>query len=308
MSELYAAAADYLAMRRKLGFTLKGADVLLADFVDYLRQTAVEHITVDAALSWATRPQGAQPIWWHQRLGLVRGFAQYMKTMEELTEIPPQDLLPAVYSRITPYLYGTADIAALMRACRALNPALRAATYQSLIGLLAVSGLRISEALNIDRDDLDMPGFSLLVRHSKAGSSRRLPLHATTVAALAGYAQRRDLHFPVPVSEAFFVSIRGTRMCQSAVNPTFRELIRRADLEGRGPRCRPRIHDLRHSFAVTTILGWYRQGVDVDAHLPLLSAILGHVDPSSTYWYLQASPELFALTADRLGELMGGTR
>ncbi len=143
------------------------------------------------------------------------------------------------------------------------------------------------------------------VRHSKRDSSREVPLHETTIKALDRYGQLRDNHFPDPPSQSLLVSIRGTRLCQSAVHPTFRELIGRAGLEGRGQRCRPRIHDLRHSFAVNSLLGWYQKGADVDTQLPLLSQVLGHVDPASTYWYLQASPQLMAITAHRLEQALG---
>lgn len=153
--------------------------------------------------------------------------------------------------------------------------------------------------------DVDQDALLLAVRKAKPGSARTVPLHETTAGALRGYARLRDRHFPEPASPGFFVSARGTRLAYSDANKTFRELIRRAGLQGRGERRRPRAHDLRHSFAVATVLRWYREGADVDARLPLLSAMLGHADPASTYWYLQAAPELLALVAQRLQQATG---
>lgn len=300
MSEFHTAVRDYLAVRRRLGFTLRDAGWLLPDFADFMREKGSARITTQLALAWATQPAGASPVWWRQRLGVVRGFARYLKTIESSTEIPSRDLLPAVYNRITPYLYSPADVAALMGAARSLLPTLRGATYQTLIGLLAVSGLRIGEVIRLAPTDIDGVGSVLLVRHSKGDSAREVPLHTTALRALHAYADKRDSQFPQPRTQSFFVSIRGTRLSQSAVNATFRELVLRTGLEQRGPRCRPRIHDLRHSLAVTTLLDWYEQGADVDAKLPLLSTVLGHVNPASTYWYLQAVPQLLALACRRL--------
>ncbi len=187
MTELHAAVRDYLAVRRRLGYTLKDAGWLLPDFADYMRDKGCACVTTQLALAWATQPTGVSPIWWRQRLGMVKGFARYLKTIDPSTEIPPRDLLPAVYSRITPYLYSDADVAALMAAARSLSPALRAATYETLIGLLAVSGLRVGEAIRLGRDDIDDAGSVLLVRRSKGDSAREVPMHATALRALHTY-------------------------------------------------------------------------------------------------------------------------
>lgn len=301
MSPLHAGLRDYLAVRRALGFVLKDAGRLLADFADYAREQGCARVTTQVALAWATRPAGASPVWWRQRLGMVRDFARYLKSVDPATEVPARDLLPATYRRSTPFVYSDADVVALMTAAQVLSPPLRAATYQTLIGLLAVSGLRIGEAIRLTQADLNRADAVLLVRHAKGDSMREVPLHHTTLRALRTYGQRRDGCFPVARSPSLLVSIRGTRLSQSAVNETFRELTRRAGLDGRGPRP-PRIHDLRHSFAVNTQIGWYRQGVDVDAKLPLLSAVLGHAGPESSYWYLQAVPQLLALACQRLDD------
>jgi integrase len=306
MSELRDAIGDYLTVRRSLGFALRDAEWLLASFASYLEDQGARRVTADHAVAWATKPAGTHPHWWHQRLAVVREFARYLATIDPLTELPAHDLLPGCYSRRTPYLYADADIDAVMRAARSLSPALRAATYQTLVGLLAVSGLRIGEAIRLDQDDFDDTSALLAVRHAKHDASRQVPLHETTVAALQGYGRLRDRHFPDPASPALLVSIRGTRLCQSAVNRSFAQLARRAGLQARGEGCQPRIHDLRHSFAVRQLLQWHRQGADVDARLPLLSAVLGHVSPASTYWYLQAAPELLAIAGQRLEAVPGG--
>lgn len=304
MSELRAALGDYLIVRRRLGYQLDKAEELLSGFVGYLEQQGATHITTDLALAWATRPAGAHPAWWRHRLGAVRGFARYLRCADPRTEVPPTDLLPATQPRMTPYLYSEGDIARLMAVAHDLAPAFRGTTYETVIGLLVVSGLRIGEVLRLGRDDIDEDRLALVVRRSKPGSSREVPLHETTMETLRSYARLRDREFPVLVSESFFVSARGTPLAYTTVRTTFRELVSAAGLEGRGARCRPRIHDIRHSFAVASVVNWYREGADVDAKLPALSAALGHVDPASTYWYLEAAPELLAIVAKRLATVL----
>jgi len=307
MSRLDAAVEDYLALRHGLGFTLKGARPLLADFAEFLDRNGADSVTTDLAVAWATAPTGANPIWWRQRLGTVREFARYLATIDPRTQIPAEDLLPARYSRRTPYLYSEAEITALMAAARVLSPPLRAATYTTLIGLLTVTGLRLSEAIGLDCCDLRTDTSSLIVRHGKYGRSREIPLHHSSLHALLAYRRDVERAIPRPVSTSLLVSIRGTRLCPSAVHPTFRAIVSQAGLHARGTRCRPRLHDARHSFAVRALIGWYEDGADVDAKLPLLSAFLGHADPASTYWYLQAAPELFSRVAERLDHLLGAS-
>lgn len=299
MTELRAAATSYLALRRRLGYKLVDAGRLLPDFVDYLHLHGAGHVSTELALAWARQPMNASPVWWRQRLSMVRGFAQYLRTLDPDTEVPPRDLLPARQQRLAPYLYSDTDLAALMAAARSLNPPLRAVTYETFIGLLAVTGLRLGEALTLDRGDLDGGRRLLRVRHAKGGG-RLVPVHETTIRALGEYTDLVDRHFPEPVAPALLVSIRGTRLNRNSVHATFPVLIDRAGLKGRGQRPRPRVHDLRHTFAVRQLLDWHRRGVDIDARIPLLTSVLGHTDPASTYWYLQESPELFAIVAGRL--------
>jgi integrase/recombinase XerD len=191
-----------------------------------------------------------------------------------------------------------------MAAARSLHPPLRAATYETFIGLLSVTGLRLGEALALNRDDLDKKRLLLTVRQAKRGG-RKVPLHETTLRALQLYFDYVDRRFPEPVSPSVFVSIRGTRMNKDSIHATFPALIDKAGLTGRGQRPRPRIHDLRHTVAVRQLVDWHQQHADVDARMPLLSAILGHTDPASTYWYLEAAPELFAVVGRRLEEFLG---
>jgi integrase len=233
-------------------------------------------------------------------MGLVRGFARHLQAFDPATQVPPTDLLPRPARRAIPYLYSDTDLGALMKATRALRSPLRRATYDTLVGLLAVTGMRIGEAIRLDSDDLDWTNGLLTVRHSKFGKSRQVPLHPSTVEALAAYAQLRDQLCPQPTAQSFFVSISGARLIYNDVHWTFLQLVRRAGLQRRSATCRPRPHDLRHTFAVRTLLDWYRAGLDVEARLPLLSTYLGHFEPSNTYWYLSAAPELMALASQRL--------
>lgn len=304
MKRLAEALADYLALRRSLGYKLERAGKLLAQFVGYLDALGAQTVTVDAALCWARLPGGADSSWWAHRLSVARGFAAYLQTLDPATEVPPADLLPARSHRATPYLYSDEDIAALLAAAAVLRSPLRVVTYRTLIALLAVSGLRVGEAIRLDRSDLDLAAGTLLVRNSKFGKSREVPLHPTTAAALGSYLRRADRPRR-PATPAVFISTAGTRLLYCSVQWTFGRLARRAGLAARSGSCRPRLHDLRHTFAVRSILDGYTSGADVQARLPLLSTYLGHVDPAATYWYLSAAPELLALAGERLAQHLG---
>ncbi len=226
---------------------------------------------------------GSTPVWWARRLAMVRGFARYLKALDADTEIPSAELLPFRASRVDPYLYSDADIAALMTAARSLRPPLRAATYETLIGLIAATGMRSGEAVRLDRDDIDWQEGVITIWRSKFGRSRALPVHPTTLAALARYAELRDQLIPRPEALTFFVSTVGTRL-NNEDDKTFRRLVRQVGLTSPSGRA-PRLHDLRHRFAVDTLVNWYRAGVDVEAHMPLLSTYMGHARPEGTFWY-----------------------
>ena len=301
MSALRQSLDDYLALRRSVGYKLESVARMLSSFVAFAERAGAGTITTELALSWATQPQQASPIWRAHRLSAVRGFARYLHALDPATEIPPADLLAAPgYQPAPPYLYSDADIAALLAAARRLSPPLQAGTFETLLGLLAVTGLRIGEAMRLDRDDIDWDEKVLVVRSSKFGRSREVACHDSTIEALRTYSARRDQLCPRPASASFFVSQRGRRLAHHSIYATFHQLAGEARLPQR-PGGRPqRVHGLRHSFAVGTLLRWYRDGGDVQARLPLLSTYLGHVRPSSTYWYLTACPELLALAAERL--------
>jgi integrase len=305
MSALRRNLEQYLALRRAVGCKLERAGRLLPDFITYLHRHRSETVTTELALRWARQPPNGDPAWWAEKLGLVRGFASYLQAIDPRTEVPPIDLLPRPIRRLTPYLYAEQDIPRLLRAAQRLHPPLRAATYKTFFGLLAVTGMRIGEAIRLDRQDVDWTNRLLVIRGSKFGKSREVPLHDTTIDALRAYARLRDRIAPRPKSPSFFLSSVGTRLIYMCALRTFWELLRRTGIKRRSPRCRPRPHDLRHSFAVRTLLDWYRDGVDVQTRLPTLSTYLGHSDPSSTYWYLSAAPELLALAAQRLESVQG---
>ncbi len=304
MSPLRKAARDYLAIRRSLGYELYSHELLLDDFVAFLERAGVETVTIEIAVRWARLPKDAKPIWWARRLGVVRGFARYLATIDPRTEVPPRDLLPVREQRLAPYIYSPAETRALMAAAGALQPRLRGATHRTLIGLLAVTGLRLGEALGLERQDVDLHDGVLRV-HGKNGKWREVPLHETTTSALSDYASLRDREWPQPKTPGFFVCSTGERLRKGVVHKTFPQLIRQVGLEGCGQRARPRPHDFRHAYSVATLLDWYRDGENVDAKLPLLSSMLGHAKPEHTYWYLQAVPELTELVAARLDGLLG---
>jgi len=294
-------------MRRRLGFKLTTFGEKLMSFINYLEDTGDTVLTTRSALAWATdTPRSSDEVHWSRRLMVVRIFARHLKTLEPATEIPPDDALPHHYRRITPHLFTPAELNRLLAATSVLSPDFRARTWHTFIGLLAVSGLRTSEACGLDRTDVDLTGGLLTVRDTKFGKSRQVPVHASTVTALRRYARERDLQRPAPSTAAFLVSTRGTRLDSHNLPHTFVKLLSAADITaGEGHR-RPRLHDLRHTFATTTVLQWYRDGADVQAKLPLLTTYLGHADPKSTYWYLSGSPELLSLAAARLEHSFGG--
>lgn len=301
MSTLRQALEEYLQLRRSLGHQLADAARLLPRFVGYLEATGAEFVTIERALAWSQEPDAVPGTTvWGARMMAVRGFSRYMAGIDPRTEVPPAGLIPLRRLWKPPFIYSEADVSALMgEAHQSISQPMRAATFETLIGLLAATGLRVGEALRLDRGDIDWSEGVLLIRQSKFGKSRQVPLLASTVDALEVYAHQRDRLQPRPRTPAFFVSLRGTRVIYEVVHEVFRKLCDATGV-GAGSVRRPRIHDLRHSFAVSTLVGWYRNGIDVQARLPWLSTYLGHRDPRSTYWYLSAAPELLAHAASRL--------
>jgi integrase len=292
--------ADYLTLRRGLGFKMVRHEKLLAQFLTHLEQSAVTTVTVQAAVEWAVLPAGGDGYWWGCRLSVVRGFAKYLHALDPRHEVPPTELLPCRPHRAVPYLYSDAEVTALIAAANSLSTPLRRATIGTLIGLLRVTGMRIGEALALDRVEIDLTQGRLLVRHGKFDKTRELWLHPTTSEALERYRRLREELAPDTGTEAFFVSTTGVRLAYCNVWETFHRLVKMAGLTPRSASCRPRIHDLRHTFAVDSMLQAYKAGQDGQTRLTLLSTWLGHVDPANTYWYLSASPELMDIAGQRL--------
>jgi integrase len=214
--------------------------------------------------------------------------------------VPAVDLLPAEFRRAIPYLYSDVEIQSLMRAARGIRSRLKAATYETLIGLLAVTGMRIGEAVALDRVDLELDEGRLTVRHGKNGRSREIALHPSTVAELDDYARVRDELCPRPKDPSFLITNTGARMNKGTIWHEFDQLRRDTGLDRETLGRQARIHDIRHSFVLRTLLGWYHDEVDIEAQVPLLSTFLGHLHPSDTYWYFEGAPELLALAAQRL--------
>jgi len=306
MNALRPALADYLTMRRALGYQLARTEKLLEQFIDFLHERGATTVTRQDALDWAQLPAGADPSWWAHRLSVVRTFATYLHTLDPDTQVPPRDLLPAGHPRACPYLYTEQEVTALMAGSGILRWPLRAATYRTLIGLLAVTGMRVGEAIALDRADIDLGRGLLVVRRGKFGKSRELPLHPSTTNALGDYLCVRDRLCPQASTPALFISTAGTRLIYCNVHWTWQQLTNHAGLVPRSAACRPRIHDLRHSFAVQSLLDAYATGEDGQRRLTLLSTYLGHVNPAGTYWYLSASPELLALASQRVEQHLAG--
>lgn len=310
MSPLRAALADYLTLRRSLGFELRLAGRMLQRFVTFAENQGAEYITRELALQWATASTDVQPAQWANRLAMVRRLARHHLASEPRTEVPPADLLPYCFRRQVPYIYSDAEVRSLLHAAAGLASArgLRAATYTTLFGLYASTGLRTNEALRLDREDVDLVHGVLRVRRSKFGKSRCVPIHRSTQRALARYAAQRDRLCPQPNTRGFFVSECGTRISEWSLRYTFVKLSREIGLRSATDARGPRIHDFRHRFAVNTLRDWYRTGVDVERFLPRLSTYLGHAHVTDTYWYLTATPELMQLARRQLEQTLRGVR
>lgn len=302
MSDLASHLADYLKLRRAAGFKLVFDGTVLPQFVAYVQAAGSPALTVDLAVEWAGLPQDVLPISLAHRLGAIRGFARYLKAIDPATEIPPLGIWPSRAPRPAPYLWSAEEIDRLLHAARGIGPPLRAATYETLFALLAVTGMRIGEAMGLGRNDIDFAAGVITIREAKFDRERLVPVHSSTADALTAYACRRDERFPR--SASFFVSTVGTALRYSSVRATFIELATSIGL--RTATQRPRIHDLRHSFTVRTLIQWHRSGTVIAAGMPVLSTYLGHVNPSGTYWYLSAAPELMELAAARLEGRFGG--
>jgi integrase/recombinase XerD len=309
MTGLRQAVDDYLRLRRSLGHQMNEAEYLLPDFAVFLDGRGEQTVTIAAALDWvkAREPDvitTASP----RRITAVRGFARYLSGTDPATEVPPLGLVPYRRRRGQIFLYSDADVSAVMAAAKETIPQpLRAATYYTLVGLLSAAGLRVGEAIKLDRGDIDWSEGVLHIRETKFGKSRLVPLQDSAMTALREYGTLRDQLMPSPKDPSFFVSLTARRLIYAVVCPAFRSLV---DAAGVGPGAPhpPRLHELRHSFAVRTLLRWYRAGDDVQAKIPSLSTYMGHREPRHTYWYLSAAPELLALAAARRDDIRKAPR
>ncbi|WP_028233028.1 tyrosine-type recombinase/integrase [Paraburkholderia mimosarum] len=302
MNSLREALQDYLSLRRSLGFKLTAAGRGLLAFVIFMEARRAEHITTHAALEWAQQPSSVTPAYRAQLLSWVRGFAIYRQVSDPKTEVPPCDLLPFRPKHARVHIYKDDEIRRLLDAALKLPPlnSLRPWTYYCLLGTLSVSGLRIGEAMALEDRDVDLEERILTIRTSKFGKSRIVPVAATTATVLAEYRRRRDTFFPRQRSSYFFVSNRGNKLCSGQVHETFYTLSRQIGIRAEQTSHGPRLHDLRHRFAIQTILRWYRHGQDVERRLPALSTYLGHSRVAHTFWYFNAAPQLMQLAARRL--------
>jgi integrase/recombinase XerD len=300
MSGLRARAEEYLAMRRALGFKLEVQGPRLMSFVRFCEDRDATTVTTDLAVEWATSTASDHEAYQARRLDVVRIFARHLQALDPAAEVPPEDVLDRRQWRIPPYLYSPQEVTALMSAAGRLRPAIRAATWRTLIGLLAVTGMRQGEACRLGRGDVDLNDETIAIEDSKFGKSRMVFLHPATAAALRAYSRARDEAFPEQEARTFLVNSLGRALDRHNTPKTFAALVTAAGIQAPPGQRAPRMHDLRHVFTVATLLDWYRDGGDVQARLPVLSTWLGHIDPKSTYWYLQAVPELLALAAARL--------
>jgi integrase/recombinase XerD len=306
MTTLRESAGEYLNLRRSLGFKLQETGKLLLAFVKFMEEHRSSYITTRWALAWAQQPSTVQPAEWARRLSVVRTFARYRSATDPRTQIPPQGLLPFQPKRARPYLYSEEEIRSLLHAALSMpyrfeRGKLRPWIYYCLFGLLNVSGLRLGEARNLELQDVDLKAAVLKIRGAKFGKTRLVPLHASTCAVVADYIARRQRHWAGrAVSSYLFVSSWGNRLDGGDIHRTFYALSRQVGLRGTSDRRGPRLHDMRHRFATNTLLQWYRSGQDPERRLPLLSAYLGHVHVSDTFWYLSAQPELMREAMSRL--------
>ena len=302
MSSLCQAVEDYLSLRHSLGFNLRCPGALLGKFAAFAEAKGAEYVTISLALDWATRSPYQKPATWADRMKAVRVFARHQHALDARTEVPPYGLLPYRPPRARPYLYTEDEIRRLLEATARLRSTkgIRPHTYYCLLGLLAVSGLRISEALALRQPEVDLQAGILTIRKTKFKKSRLVPLHPSTVDALRHYAEQRHSLLPTCRSDSFLVSDFGRASEVSAVRRTFYELSRRVGLRQGEVNCSPRLHDFRHRFALETMIRWYRSGQDVERQLPVLSTYLGHAHVSDTYWYLTHCPELMEWALRRL--------
>jgi integrase len=307
MSNLNDYLEGYLTLRQALGYKLRTHRSSLKNFVQFATEKKATTITTQLALAWAMAPEGANPKWWAYKLRMVHHFALYVRARDLNTEVPPLTLLPYSQRRPKPYIYTEEEISRLLAAAKALpcRKGLRGLTYFTLFSLVWVTGLRISEAVALDREDVDYINQLLIIRNAKFGKSRLIPVQISTSNALLHYARCRDQVFPNSKSPSFFLTVFGTRPTTAIADLTFKQLCSKIGIRDDNRGKRPRIHDMRHSFAVKSLIDIYKRNNDIERSVYTLSVYMGHVGPSSTYWYFSAVPELLELARNRLEKMRG---
>ena len=301
MKNLEASIQEYLIIRRSLGYKLKGTESYLYEFADFLMKRKRHTISTALALEWIAQPQGRSHTSRAQRLSVVRLFAEFRKITDPKTEVPPKYLLPCRPRRAVPHIYSDEELGQLLEAFLAApTTELRRCTRYTIFGLLTVTGCRVGEILGLAVGDVNLRKGFLTIRNAKFGKSRIIPIHPTTAQALKRYVRIRNFYLGSTPLKRFFVSQFGNPVDAGDLKRLFVKISKEIGLRRAEAHHGPRLHDLRHSFAVRTILTWYRNEVDVDANMPLLSTYLGHIKPSDTYWYLTGVPELLSLAATRL--------
>lgn len=292
----------YLAYRRRHGFELSIDATQLRSFALFADELVIEdHLTVALAMAWAKASQRATPLTWARRIEILRGFARFCLREDPATEIPPRGLFGPAHRRLVPHIYTEAELCALLEASDGLAPTggLRSATCRCVFGLLAAAGLRISEALTLTMADVDLHNGVLLIREAKFHQQRLVPLHPSVTYSLRAYARRRDQLVPRPCCDRFFLRDDGSGANQAGIRYALQALCQQLDLQPRGDYPRHRLHDMRHTFIVRSILRFYERGVDIDSAMLVLSTYVGHAKVSDTYWYVTGIPELMAIAAER---------
>lgn len=304
-------AENYLSERHRLGFALRSPSYTVRSFARYadsLDQRGT--LTVEVMADWARRDKGNsnKPTTWARRLKQLRPFARYLQQFEPNTEIPDDTIFGSIGHRVAPHIYSEQEIADLLVAARRLTPDLRGATFEALFGLIASTGLRVSEAVHLQDVDVDLKLGMLTVRQTKFAKSRQVPLHPSTTDALRRYCTVRNLHIEITDEAPFFVSTPGRRLGYGLglrrVRQVFIGLRDQLGWDNRGSHGGPRIHDLRHTFVVRRMMLWHSQGVDIDQAMLALSTYVGHARITNTYWYLTGVPELMAVAAAKFEAFM----
>lgn len=292
----------YIAYRRSHGFELTIEAGRLQQFAHFAEQSGYpDRLTVALAAAWARTSKRQSPITWARRIEVLRGFAKYWVKFDPSTEIPPRNLFGPAHRRLIPHIYTAEEIGMLMEATAHLKPpnGLRPATCYTVFGLLASTGLRISEAVNLTRTDVDLDSGILTIREAKFHKSRVVPLHQSVTDALKTYAQLRNQCLPLPDNEQFFLFDNGKPINQRVILYALHDICRQLGWQPRGNYPHHRLQDLRHTFIVHCMLQFYQQGIEIDRAVLALSNYVGHAEIAHTYWYFTGIPELMAIAAER---------